>query len=386
VKDESGSGPPLPESGRVSPRWHRVVRAGLKGAWPILVTLAAAVGLFFLLGQALHWYQVPFILQYLASGVGPLKLSLLFTTVSFLIGFLLAIPLGYVRAFPPGGMRAETSPRTSGGLGAVRRALWYPLYGFATGYVAAVRGTPFLVQMFILYYAFIFAYPHLLILGEGPAFWAGLLALTINTTGYQCEALRGGFQSVAHGQVEAARAMGMTRAQVFRRVILPQSLRLITLPLTNEWISNFKTSTILSYITIYELFSWTRSYIAYTLGRPVEAFIMLIIFFVAINVTVSRTVTYLEKRRRIPGLGSLPPDFLGGTRGLPNGRAASTAGDVPQGRPSLLAWVRGSGSRGGLTAVGGPNPSRAGEIDSAGARFAAKARPHAVPEPGRTPS
>jgi His/Glu/Gln/Arg/opine family amino acid ABC transporter permease subunit len=271
------------------------------------------VAVFLLLG-ALHYYRLPVIFEYLGSGVGPLKLSLLFTTLSFVIGFFLAVPLGYVRAFPPGAGPVGALPWAGGRhrlLRRVGRLLRYPAYAFATGYVAAVRGTPFLVQLFIVYYAMIFAYPRLLILGEGPAFWAGLLALTINTTGYQCEALRGGFQSVAHGQVEAARAMGMTSGQVFVRIILPQSLRLITLPLTNEWISNFKTSTILSFITIYELFSWARTYIALTLGYPVEAFVMLVIFYLAINVAVSRSVTYFEKVRRIPGLGSLPPDFLG---------------------------------------------------------------------------
>jgi len=271
------------------------------------------VAVFLLMGE-LHYYRLPIIFEYLRSGIGPLKLSLLFTTVSFLIGFFLALPLAHVRAFPPGAEAPGAVPWSGGrhpGLRRVGRGLRYPAYAFATGYVAAVRGTPFIVQMFIVYYAMIFSYPRLLVFGEGPAFWAGLIALLINTTGYQCEALRGGFQSVAHGQVEAARAMGMTSGQTFRRVILPQSLRLITLPLTNEWISNFKTSTILSFITIYELFSWARTYIALTLGYPVEAFVMLVIFYLAINVTVSRTVTYLEKRRRIPGLGSLPPDFAG---------------------------------------------------------------------------
>jgi ABC-type amino acid transport system permease subunit len=177
--------------------------------------------------------------------------------------------------------------------------------------VAAVRGTPALVQVFVVYYVFIFSYPRLEILGQPTAYWAGLVALTINTTGYQAEALRGGFQAVESGQLEAARALGMGPFHVFRRITLPQALRLVTLPLSNEWISNFKTSTVLSYITIVELYAWARTSIAYELGRPVEAFVILAIFYLVINVTLSRAVAYVERRRRIPGLGSLPSEGAG---------------------------------------------------------------------------
>jgi His/Glu/Gln/Arg/opine family amino acid ABC transporter permease subunit len=267
---------------------------------------------FFLLG-ALHFYSLSFVATYIRSGVGPLLLSLQFTTLSFVIGFVFAIPLAIARAFPPG-RSAILDPMRLGVRGPLqtrlRRAVLWPFYGFASGYVAVVRGTPFLVQVFVVYYAFIFSLHRLIFLGEPLEFWAGLLALSINSTGYQAEALRGGLQSVEAGQVDAARALGMTGGQIFRRVILPQSIRLVTLPLTNEWISNFKTSTILSYITIYELFSWSRTYIALTLSHPIEALVMLAIFYLAINVTLSRTVTWVEKTVRIPGLGSLPVERI----------------------------------------------------------------------------
>ena len=197
-------------------------------------------------------------------------------------------------------------------VGAVLR---WPFYGFASGYVTAIRGTPFLVQVFVVYYAFIFAYPRYVLLGVALPFWAGLIALAINTTAYQAEALRGGFQSVERSQIEAARALGLGKVQIFLRITLPQSLRLVTLPLSNEWISTFKTSTILSYITVVELYFWARSDIAYQLARPIEAFVIVAIFYLVINVTVSRTVSYVEKRYRIPGLGSMVPE-LPGRRGL----------------------------------------------------------------------
>jgi len=274
-------------------------------------TITTAVVLFFGLGAA-GVFDVSIVLGLLPKGVGPAETSLVLTTVSFAIGFFLALPLALVRAYGPGRLSVPLprgAPRRSAR--EVLHRLWlYPAYGFASAYVAAVRGTPALVQVFIVYYIVIFSAPRLEFLGQPVAFWAGLLALTINTTGYQAEALRGGFQSVDRGQVEAARALGLSGFQTFLRVSLPQSLRLVTLPLANEWISNFKTSTVLSYITIVELYAWARTNIAYELGRPVEAFVVLAIFYLVINVTVSRTVTFIEHRRRIPGLGALVPEFV----------------------------------------------------------------------------
>ena len=290
---------------------RRFTPAGPARAWILgALTLVGGVAAFFLLGAA-GLYNIPFVLRELPYGLVPAELSLELTTASFLIGFLLAQPLAVVRAFGP--VRFAPSARGAGPKGAKRlvsNGLVRTAYGFATGYVATVRGTPALVQILLVYYLFLFAYPRLTLLGEPTAFWAGLVALTINTTGYQAEALRGGYQSIDRTQVDAARALGMSPFQVFGRITLPQGLRLVTLPLANEWISNFKTSTILSYITIVELFGWARSQIAYELGKPIEAFVLLTIFYLAINVTVSRTVTYVEKRRRIPGLGSMIPELM----------------------------------------------------------------------------
>ena len=264
-------------------------------------------------------YSVPFIVRNLPAGAGPAELSLLITVASFAIGFVLAMPIALLRSHPPRATvpgpevralraRLGQSRRAPGeGRGATYlfRAVAYEI---ASGYVAAIRGTPFFVQVYLTYYLVIFAYPRLSILGETAQFWAGLLALTINTTAYQSEALRGGFQSIASTQIEAARALGLTRAQTFFRITLPQGVRLVTLPLTNEWISNFKTSTIVGYLGVIEFFNWSQNEIAYGLARPIEAFAMLTIFYLSINVTLSRVVSYIEQRRRIPGLGAATPE------------------------------------------------------------------------------
>jgi ABC-type amino acid transport system permease subunit len=269
------------------------------------IGVAGAVGFFFLLG-AVGVYNIPFIIQNLPQGLGPCELSLEFTTFTFVLGFAGAVGLGMVRAHPP-----KRDPTVSRRRARARYSwIWrWPLYGFASGYVAAVRGTPFLVQLFIVYYAIIFTIPRFAFMGWDAAYWAGFFALLINTTGYQAEAIRGGLQSVDVGQVDGAKAVGMSRIQTFARITLPQTLRLITLPLTNEWISNFKTATILSVIGIFEVFDWSRTNIALLDARPIEAFVMLTIFYLIINVTLSRVMTYVEKRRRIPGLGSPVPEM-----------------------------------------------------------------------------
>jgi len=324
-------GTPLPRAGPVPPPsraregkalpWRRRISMGLRRGgrrvWEFLranrrsiAVTAGAVALAFLAVVALGLlglYNLTFVYQHLGEGVQPAEVSLEFTTYTYLIGFCAALGLGLIRAYPPkrvpkpkhvhGKPQRTVRQRFSG--------LWrWPLYGFATGYVAAIRGTPFLVQMFIVLYAMAFSSPHFSALGLPLWYWAGFFALLINTTGYQAEAIRGGFQSIDPGQIEAAKAMGLSRFQVFRKVTFPQGVRLITLPLANEWISNFKTATILSQISVIEVYYWAHTDIALTLAAPIEAFVMLSIFYVVINVALSRTITYLEKVRRIPGLGT----------------------------------------------------------------------------------
>jgi len=278
----------------------------------LALSVSGAVAIFVVMGLV-GIFDLPFIIKNIPSGLGPAELALEFTTFTFLVGMVGAIGLGMVRAHPP----KKTTRR---GL------LWrWPLYGFASGYVAAIRGTPFLVQLQIVYFAVIFTSPRLTFLGWDANYLAGFAALLLNTTGYQAEAFRGGFQSVDAGQTEAGRAVGLSRLQVFGRITLPQSLRLVTLPLANEWISNFKTATILSYIGVIEIFFWARNDIAALTGRDLEAFVLLTLFYLIINVTVSRVITYVEKVRRIPGLGTPIPEIGISTRILGAGGAGRSS-------------------------------------------------------------
>jgi polar amino acid transport system substrate-binding protein len=122
-----------------------------------------------------------------------------------------------------------------------------PLRWFAKAYVEIFRGTPLLIQLFLIYYGL----PEMGI--RLNAFLAGILGLGLNYAASEAENYRAGIQAIPHGQMEAALALGMSRWQALRHVILPQALRLVIPPVTNDFIAMFKDSSIVSVITMVEL-------------------------------------------------------------------------------------------------------------------------------------
>lgn len=303
-------------------RWKRLpaidlasmVRKHARSAVTVGGFLGAVVLLIILLGAA-GILDLGFVVNNWGTLWGPALISLELTMASFLLGFALAIPLGVVRAYVPGMFRrgpkpSKAEPDRSAPTGAdwrggpsrggtVRRALLAPAYGVATGYVEAIRGTPFYVQMWIVWYLISFTAPRL----PNLFFVIGLVALTLSTVGYQAEVLRAGFQSVGQGQIEAAKSIGMRGRQVFAHITFPQALRLVVLPLTNEWIGLFKISAILNFISVEELM-FQAGELGSNLAHPIEAFLMVAVMYCAILIPLSRVVTYIENKKRIPGLGS----------------------------------------------------------------------------------
>jgi octopine/nopaline transport system permease protein len=167
---------------------------------------------------------------------------------------------------------------------------------FARFYVFAFRGTPLLVQIFLIYYG----------LGQFPAvrhsilwpilrqpFWCAVLALTFNTAAYASEIIRGGLLSVPNGQVEAARACGMSRFLQFRRIILPLAIRQALPGYGNEMISMIKATSLASIITLMEVTGVAAKIIAETY-RAIEVFIVAGVIYLAINFLLSRLVQLLE--------------------------------------------------------------------------------------------
>lgn len=156
-------------------------------------------------------------------------------------------------------------------------------------YVYFIRGTPPLVQIFLVYFA-------LPVIGiELSPFWGGVVALGFNGGGFIAEIVRAGLQSIDAGQTEAAMAIGMTHRQTLVHILLPQSLRRITPPLTNELISLVKASSLLSAISIFELTRSTQVIIAQKF-TPFELYALLAVMYLVIISVLSKVSEYIEAR------------------------------------------------------------------------------------------
>lgn len=160
-------------------------------------------------------------------------------------------------------------------------------------YVDFIRGTPLLIQIFLVF----FALPVVgLRLGE---ITAGIVALALNTSAYVAETVRGGVGSVERGQTEAAKAIGMRRPAILVYILLPQALRPILPPLTNELISMTKNTSLLSVISVYELTRAGQAIVS-TYFAPFEIYLLLAIYY---YVTI-KILSWLSRRieARMPAL------------------------------------------------------------------------------------
>ncbi len=133
-------------------------------------------------------------------------------------------------------------------LGALGRLSKNPIAnGVSSFYISLIRGTPLLVQIYIWYLGL----PRLGIVLQGEV--AGILALGVNYGAYMTEIFRAGIQAIGKGQHEAAEALGMTRGQTFRRIVLPQAFRIVIPPIGNEFIAMMKDSSLVSVMAVWEL-------------------------------------------------------------------------------------------------------------------------------------
>ncbi len=163
----------------------------------------------------------------------------------------------------------------------------------AAVYVDFIRGTPLLVQIFLIY----FALP--LIVGQRiDPFIAAITACSINSGAYVAEIFRGGIQSIDKGQMEAGRSLGMTWGQTMRHIILPQAFKRIIPPLGNEFIAMMKDSSLVSVIGFEELTRRGQLIIARTYGS-FEIWLSVAFIYLIMTFTISRLVDYLERRYKI---------------------------------------------------------------------------------------
>ncbi len=171
------------------------------------------------------------------------------------------------------------------GLGRTARSL--PVNVVASLYVEIIRGIPLLVQLFWIYYALS------RIVRLGPSVSA-VIGLTICYGAYIGETFRAGIQSIPKGQMEAARALGLTRTQAMRHVIIPQAIRIVLPPVGNEFIAMLKDSSLVSVLAISDMLRRGREYASRTFAY-FETYTMVALVYLLVTLVFSRVVFYIEQ-------------------------------------------------------------------------------------------
>lgn len=159
----------------------------------------------------------------------------------------------------------------------------------AIAYVDLIRGTPALLQIMAIYFGLPFFGIRI------PAILAGILALGINSGAYIAEMIRGALESIDKGQMEAARGLGMSYSAAMRRVVIPQIFQVIIPPITGEYNSLVKGSSLLSVISIAELTRVGQRMLGVSF-KPVESLLPIAILYFIINWFITRSTNKLESK------------------------------------------------------------------------------------------
>ena len=213
-------------------------------------------------------------------------LTVLLTVASILLGLCIAVPLAVARVY--------------GGpvLGAV-----------ALVYTELIRGTPLLAQLFVLFFGlqlqgFFDGLPGVggTVVPSTPVLVA-IVGFTINSSAYQAEYIRSALTSVDAGQLTAARAVGLSKLEGIRHVVLPQGLRYAIPGWTNEFVYLVKYSSLAAFISVPELFNQARD-VGNDLARTTEMYVVVAVFYLTLVLTAAALMSRFEARVAIPGVGS----------------------------------------------------------------------------------
>ena len=207
--------------------------------------------------------------------VGGTWITLKLVFVTMVAGMILAIPLALAR-------------------NAKSKLLSAPAYA----YIYFFRGTPLLVQLFIIYYGFsqfegLRNSPLWVFFGD--SYWCSVLAFTLNTTAYVGEIFRGAILSVNKGQIEAAVSMGMSRFQIYKRIIGPQAAAIALPGYSNELVLSMKGTSLASTVALLEITGVTRNLIAETF-MPMELFLIAGILYMILSALFIGILTIAERR------------------------------------------------------------------------------------------
>lgn len=213
-----------------------------------------------------------FFAKYLPVLLEGTLITLKLTAIGLGLGFVIGLPIAVARVY--GGKLVG---------------------GIANAYISLFRGTPALVQLFVIY----FGLPD-----AGLTFsrlTAAYLALGLNSGAYQAEYFRGAIQAIGSGQMKAARAIGMTRIQAVRYIILPQAMRLVIPAWSNEPISLLKTSAIAFLISVPDLMTEAK-FVASKTYNPISSYLAAAVVYLALSFLVNGAMGWVEKKSAIPGL------------------------------------------------------------------------------------
>jgi polar amino acid transport system permease protein len=172
-----------------------------------------------------------------------------------------------------------------------QRSLFLPLRYLGKLYIELIRGTPLLVQILVFFYVVADAF------GIGNRYAVGILTLALFAGAYISEIIRAGIESVGESQLESARAIGLTRRQTYRFVILPQVMRRILPPLAGQFASLIKDSSLLSIIAVSEFTLNAQEVNAFTYST-MESYLPLAVGYLALTLPISMLSRYLEGRYR----------------------------------------------------------------------------------------
>ena len=178
----------------------------------------------------------------------------------------------------------------------MRLSKFKPLEKFASIYITVIRGTPMLVQLYIVYYQLDFiSYP------TGTLFGVDLeralpciIALSINSSAYVAEIIRAGIQAVDKGQMEGARSCGMTNAQAMRYVVMPQAVKNILPAIGNEFVTMVKETSIIQYLGIGDLM-YNNGIVVTSTYNPLPCYYISAIIYLALNIILGKGLNLLEQ-------------------------------------------------------------------------------------------
>lgn len=243
----------------------------------VMAAVLAALVLYCVLALNWTWLSDPKYPQMMLHGIW---ITIWLTVLTMAIGMVLAIPIGFAQAVGP----------------------WYLAWP-ARAFCTVIRGTPLLLQIWLLYYGLGSLFPGIPWLRQS-ALWPilreawpyAILALSLSVAGYEGEVMRGAFRSVAHGQLEAARAMGMPRFTIFRRIWLPQAVARVLPTIGGETVLQLKSTPLVSTITIMEIYSVANrvrrdTFIIY------EPLLLLAVTYMAMTAVIVLFFRWLESRQ-----------------------------------------------------------------------------------------